>query len=59
MSFAEMLLSLLPMFLALAIVFLLIRKTGAFEQREHRRRVEALLERIAAAVEKGGDQTLR
>jgi hypothetical protein len=47
------------MFLALAIVFLLIRKTGAFEQREHRRRVEALLERIAAAVEKGGDQTLR
>lgn len=59
MSFAEMLLSLLPMFLALAIVFLLIRKTGAFEQREHRRRVETLLERIAAAVEKGGDQTLR
>jgi uncharacterized membrane protein YdjX (TVP38/TMEM64 family) len=59
MSFAEMLLSLLPMFLALAIVFLILRKMGAFELREHRRRVEALLERIAVAVEKGGDRTLR
>ena len=51
MSLTDLLLSSLPLFVPLALAVLLIRKTGAFEQRAHRQRVEQLLERIAVAVE--------
>jgi len=51
MTLGEVLLSFVPLFLALAVAVLVIRRTGAFEQRSHRRRVEELLERIANAVE--------
>jgi predicted membrane protein len=51
MTFTELLLSALPLVLALVAAILLVWKTGAFSQREHRKRVEALLERIAIAVE--------
>ena len=52
MTMTELLLSLLPLLLMLAIAVWAIRKTGAFEQKAHRQRVEQLLERIAIAVEK-------
>jgi preprotein translocase subunit YajC len=42
----------LPLIISLAVMVFLIRKTGAFQQREHRQRVEQLLERIANAMEK-------
>lgn len=51
MNLGELLLLNLPLILAVAFTAVLIRKTGAFEQRAHRQRVEALLERIALAVE--------
>jgi hypothetical protein len=51
MSIAEVLLSLLPLVTALALGLLVIWKAGVFQQRAHRQRVEALLERIATAVE--------
>ena len=52
MTLTELLISSLPLIVALAVAVWLIRKTGAFEQRAHRKRVEQLLERIAQAVEK-------
>jgi len=52
MTLPELLISAIPLLVALAIAVLIIRKTGAFEQRGHRQRVEELLERIARAVEK-------
>ena len=52
MTLTELLISAIPLLVALAIAVLIIRNTGAFEQRGHRKRVEALLERIAKAVEK-------
>lgn len=51
MSMFELLLNLLPTALMLAFVIVLIRKSGALEQKQHRKRVEELLERIAQAVE--------
>lgn len=52
MTLTDWLISFLPLAAVLIVAAVLIRKTGAFEQREHRRRVEELLERIAEAVEK-------
>jgi len=52
MTLTELLISSLPMLIVLAGATLIIRKAGAFEQRDHRKRVEQLLERIANAVEK-------
>ncbi len=51
MTTIEVLLSSLPMLVVLAIAVVLVKKSGAFEQRAHRKRVEELLERIALAVE--------
>jgi hypothetical protein len=39
------------MLLMLGLAAIVLQKLGAFQQREHRVRVEALLERIAQAVE--------
>ena len=50
----EYFLAWLPLLVVLGVTILLIRKTGAFQQRAHRKRVEELLERIAIAVEKNG-----
>jgi hypothetical protein len=52
MSLIELLYSLVPQLLVLAVVVAVIRRSGVFEQRAHRQRVENLLERIANAVEK-------
>jgi Tfp pilus assembly protein PilE len=52
MTLVELLVTFIPLLIALAVAVLVIRKTGAFEQRAHRQRVEQLLERIAQAVEK-------
>jgi hypothetical protein len=52
MNLGELVLLNLPLLLVLAFAVVLVRKTGAFEQRAHRQRVEALLERIAVAVER-------
>ena len=51
MSMSDLLLYLFPTAITLVLAVILIRKTGAFEQRKHREKVEALLERIARAVE--------
>ena len=51
MNSFEYILSYLPLALAIAVGIFVVRKSGIFEQREHRRRVEELLERIAKAVE--------
>ena len=51
MALSDFLVSLVPLLAVLAVTVLLIRRTGAFEQREHRKKVEELLERIAKAVE--------
>jgi sensor domain CHASE-containing protein len=52
MSITEMIISLLPILLAIVVMVVVSRKAGVFQQREHRIRVEQLLERIANAVEK-------
>jgi hypothetical protein len=52
-----MFLSSLPLLLAVVAMVIVVRKAGVFEQRAHRQRVEALLERIAVAVEKSGRST--
>ena len=52
MTFTDLLISSIPMLIVLVGVVLIVRKSGAFEQRAHRRRVEDLLERIARAVER-------
>ena len=52
MTITEMIISLLPMLLAIVVMIVVVRKAGVFQQREHRIRVEQLLERIANAVEK-------
>jgi hypothetical protein len=52
MTLTEWLISFLPLAAVLVVAVVMIRKTGAFEQPEHRKRVEQLLERIARAVEK-------
>lgn len=51
MTTNELFLSALPVLIALAAGVAIVWKSGAFSQREHRKRVEALLERIAVAVE--------
>ena len=51
MNLIELLASLVPLLLALAIAVFVIQRAGIFEQRAHRQRVEELLERIATAVE--------
>ncbi|HKQ26752.1 MAG TPA: hypothetical protein VJT81_20085 [Burkholderiales bacterium] len=52
MTITEYLISWAPLFLVFVIMLILIRKTGALQQRDHRKKVEQLLERIATAVEK-------
>jgi Tfp pilus assembly protein PilE len=52
---SELLISIVPLLVLLGVAVLVIRRTGAFEQRAHRQRVEALLERIANAVERKED----
>lgn len=52
MTLTELLISAVPLLIALVAAVIIIKKTGGFEQRAHRRRVEELLERIAKAVEK-------
>ena len=54
MTLTELMITSIPLLVALGIAVLVIRKTGAFEQQAHRQRVEQLLERIAQAVEKRG-----
>ena len=51
MNLAEVVVVNLPLIIALAAMVFLVRKTGALDQRAHRQRIEALLERIAIAVE--------
>ena len=51
MTLDEVLLSSLPTLAALILGIVLVKKSGVFEQRAHRKRVEDLLERIAVAVE--------
>jgi len=51
MTLTEYAISYLPMLLMLGLAAIVLQKLGAFQQREHRARVEALLERIAQAVE--------
>jgi hypothetical protein len=48
----EIFLSLVPALVLGVGCVLMVRKSGLFEQRAHRQRVEELLERIAQAVEK-------
>jgi hypothetical protein len=52
MNYTEFIVSSIPLFLALLAMVYVVKKTGAFKQQEHRKRVEELLERIARAVEK-------
>lgn len=52
MTFFEFIASYMPLFISIVIMLLIIRKIGGFQQREHRLKVEQLLERIAIAVEK-------
>ena len=56
MTLTEYLLSYLPLVLMLVLAGVVMQKLGAFQQREHRARVEALLERIAQAVEASAKQ---
>jgi hypothetical protein len=51
MNYTDLAISYIPMALALAAMILLVKKSGALQQQEHRKRVEELLERIARAVE--------
>lgn len=52
MTLIELLISSIPLLLVIVAAMVIIQKTGGFEQRAHRRRVEELLERIARAVER-------
>ena len=52
MTIFEFIVSYIPLIITIAIMLLIIRKAGGFQQREHRLKVEQLLERIAIAVEK-------
>jgi hypothetical protein len=52
MTLTDLLISTVPLLIALVAAVIIITKTGGFEKRAHRRRVEELLERIAKAVEK-------
>jgi hypothetical protein len=52
MTLTDLLISSIPLLIALVAAVLIIRKAGAFEQRAHRKRVEELLERIVRAIEK-------
>ena len=52
MTTTDFLFSLLPLFLLATVMVIVIKKSGLFQQRAHRERVEALLERIAIAIEK-------
>ncbi len=51
MTLTEYAISYLPLLVMLGLAALVLHRLGAFQQREHRQRVEALLERIAQAVE--------
>jgi hypothetical protein len=52
MTITELLISSLPLLIAIAGTIFILRKSGAFEQRAHRQRMEQLLERIAIGIEK-------
>ena len=52
MNMTDLLLNILPTVIILVAGVLMVRKSGVFEQKRHRERVEELLERIAQAVEK-------
>jgi hypothetical protein len=52
MTIFEFIVSYIPLFIIIVIMLLVIRKAGGFQQREHRLKIEQLLERIAIAVEK-------
>ena len=52
MTLTALLLTSIPLLVVLAFAIVLARKSGAFEQRAHRKRVEELLERIAKALER-------
>jgi hypothetical protein len=56
MTLTELAISYLPMLFMLALAVVVLQKLGAFQQREHRKRVEELLERIAQAVEASAKQ---
>jgi hypothetical protein len=56
MTLTEYAISYLPLLLILVLAAVVLQKLGAFQQREHRVRVEALLERIAQAVEASAKQ---
>lgn len=56
MTLTEYAISYLPLLLMLVLAIVVLQKLGAFQQREHRARVEALLERIAQAVEASAKQ---
>ena len=51
MTFTELFISIVPTLVIAISGIWLVNKSGVFEQRAHRKRVEALLERIAQAVE--------
>jgi hypothetical protein len=52
MQTSEILLSLSPNLILIALAVVILKKSGVFQQQAHRARVEKLLERIAVAVEK-------
>ena len=52
MTETEIIISILPLFLAIVVMAIIVHKAGIFQQREHRVKMEKLLERIANAVEK-------
>jgi hypothetical protein len=56
MTLTEYAISYLPLLLMLGLAAVVLQRLGAFQQREHRARVEALLERIAQAVEASAKQ---
>jgi hypothetical protein len=56
MTLTEYVISYLPLLLMLVLAAVVLQKQGAFQQREHRARVVALLERIAQAVEASAKQ---
>jgi low affinity Fe/Cu permease len=51
MNTTDLVLYFLPIAITVVLMVFVVRKTGAFDQRQHRKKVEELLERIALAVE--------
>ena len=52
MTITELFITWLPLLVVILVMVVLTKKGGLLEVREHRKRLEALLERIAVAVEK-------